>query len=596
MAPVAVAMHTYDHSLHTAALELKYERSVHLVDIIAKEEGIRKLRFDNHVLEDDNVELRDLLSAEQERCDKMESMMNEHLVRAEEAEAALHGLEEELQAKDQEVSSLRAESKALKNLTTDTSKIMTEKLELTHELSRLKPEIEHLRAQVTANEGLLTDKLSLQRKISEMEVDLENAKRDAKRALAKRRNTMVEVAQEDEMEGLRKSLAKEKRLHERAKETIEELQTELDQLKKASAQSTAVETQKVEKNAEAEVRAQELARDLSKEQKEKTKVEKALQQAQTDFETNKAILEDKLTQYKNRVRTLKDRLRETETSLEQAQSAAASAAAAAPKVAKSTAAAAKIATKAQGTKRGAAQMDPDATTLGTPGDAPAKRGRKGANVGEKSSFSITPFLNRTMSVAPDSPDAAKDDGPSSPIAEETSPSDASKSSSTAAAKKKPLQPVPHSKQNIKKPTTLTAGSKTTKIPLQVVEEEDESAPSPKKNPSAPAEKPKKKMRKSLAMFATFNLEPETAVEKKKPKARKLGGLGKTLFDEEDDAPAKAMPGRGLFGGVAAGKMGPLAGGFARGSFLGGPRGVRNEDGFVFSPLKKERKAGASFLK
>ncbi|KAG8628972.1 hypothetical protein KVT40_002837 [Elsinoe batatas] len=598
MAPVAYTMHTYDHSLHTAALELKYERSVHLVDIIAKEEGIRKLRFDNHVLEDDNVELRDLLSAEQERCEKMESMMNEHLSRAEEAEAAVHGLEEELQAREQEISSLRAESKALKNLTTDTSKIMTEKLELTHELSRLRPEIDHLRAQATANEGLLTDKLGLQRRISEMEVDLENAKRDAKRALAKRRNTMVEAAQEDEMEGLKKSLAKEKRLHERAKETIEEMQAELDEIKKSSARDTAAETHKVEKNAEAEVRAQALARDLAKEQKEKVKAEKALQKAQKDWEGTKTVLEDKLTQYKNRTRTLKDRLKETETALEQAQAAAAQAATAAPKAAKSTAAAAKKAGK-QGTKRTANQMDPDATTLGTPGDAPTKRARKGASVGEKSSFSITPFLNRTMSIAPDSPDAAKDDDSASATEAEA---DLPTSTSPIGTTKKPLQPIPSTKQNIKKPLTTLSG-KTTKIPLQPVAEETEPA-SPHKAP-VPNPRPAKKMRKSLAHFAAFSLEPEGEVEtkKKKPKSRKLGGLGKTLFDEEDDAPLKAMPGgggRGLFGGVAGGKMGPLVGGLglARGSFLGGVgRGAqRSEDGFVFSPLKRERKAGSSFLK
>lgn len=471
---------------------------------------------------------------------------------------------------------------------------MTEKLELTHELSRMKPELEHLRAQITANEGLLTDKLSLQRKVSEMEVELENAKRDAKRALAKRRNTMAEVAQEDEMESLRKSLSKEKRLHERAKETIEELQAEVDELKKASARESAAETKKVEQTSEAEVRAQELARDLSKEQKEKTKAERALQKAQADWEASKAVLDDKLTQYKSRVRTLKDRLKETETSLEEAQAAAAKAAAAAvvaPKAAKAAPAA------KQSKKRNAGQMDPDATTLGTPGDAPAKRVRKGANVGEKSSFSITPFLNRTMSVAPDSPEGEE----KAEAQSDAEPEAASPSATTAkAAKKKPLQPVPSSKQNIKKPSLATATTKTTKIPLQVVEEEDEDVTSPKKTKPVAVEKEKKKpkMRKSLAMFATFNLEPE--VEKKKPKARKLGGLGKTLFDEEDDAPNKAMPGgRGLFGGVAGGKMGPLVGGFGvRGSFLAGGRkgGVRNEDGFMFSPLKKERKAGASFLK
>lgn len=69
----------------------------------------------------------------------------------------------------------------------------------------------------------------------------------------------------------------------------------------------------------------------------------------------------------------------------------------------------------------------------------------------------------------------------------------------------------------------------------------------------------------------------------------------TLFDEEDDAPTKALPGRGLFGNV---RMGPLGGfGAAKGSFLGGKKSglVSTEDGFQFSPLKKDRKM-MSFIK
>ncbi|KAF2151184.1 hypothetical protein K461DRAFT_295261 [Myriangium duriaei CBS 260.36] len=627
MAPSAT-MTDHDLSLHTSALELKYERSVHLVDIIAKDENVRKLRFDKHVLEDDNTELRELLLTEQERSDKLEAMMNDHLVRAEAAEAAVQSLEAVAQTKEQEISTLQAERNALKNLTTDTSKIMTEKLELTHELSRLRPELEHLRAQATTNEILLTEKLSLQRKLSEIEVELENAKRDAQRAMAKRRNTMHEVAQEDELESLRKTLSKEKRLHERAKETIGELQAELDEAKKSSQRELAAESKKAEQTAETEVRAEELVRNLAREQKEKSKAERALATAQADFDSNKAVLEDKLTQYKNRVRTLKDRLKETESALEEAQAAATKAAATAAAVTKSvTIAPAATKQHGNGRKRAAASLEEaDATTLGTPGDAPAKRARKGANVGEKSSFSITPFLNRTLSVAADDEEAedadphAKSDD-EEPDAEATPTAAAKKRApTTKPTKKQPLQPIPATKQNIKKPSLTT--SKTTKIPLQVVEEDpNEDATSsvkkPKTKPAAAPSPPaaadtendvaaavqqakkKPKVRKSLATFAAFNLEPEP--EKKKAKARKLGGLGKTLFDEEDDAPAKGLPGtRGLFGGV--GKMGPLAG-LARGSFLAGAGGVgkkgpasRTEDGFVFSPLKRDRKAGMSFVK
>jgi len=109
MAPAVMHLQSnpYEQSLHSAALELKYERSAHLVDIITKDEGIRKLRFDVHVLEDDNDELRDLLSKEEDRSDKMEKMVNDSLLRAEDAEATLVELGSEMQGKEQELSTLR---------------------------------------------------------------------------------------------------------------------------------------------------------------------------------------------------------------------------------------------------------------------------------------------------------------------------------------------------------------------------------------------------------------------------------------------------------------------------------------------------------
>jgi len=97
----------YSQSLDTAALELKYERSRHLVDIIAKDENIRKLRFEVHVLEDDCDELRDLLAKEEDRSEKLEKIVNGNLVRAEEAEAALQDLEDEVVNREQELSTLR---------------------------------------------------------------------------------------------------------------------------------------------------------------------------------------------------------------------------------------------------------------------------------------------------------------------------------------------------------------------------------------------------------------------------------------------------------------------------------------------------------
>lgn len=440
---------------------------------------------------------------------------------------------------------------------------------------------------------------------------------------------MHEVAQEDELETVRKSLAKEKRLHERAKETIEELQSENKQLKKSTQREIATETSNAEQSAENEVRTQELVRDLTKEQKDKARAERALASAQTEWETTKAVLDDKLTQYKNRVRTLKDRLKETEASLEAAQAAIATAEAApakstavAPASRSVTIAAPPAAKQTKGRKRAAASLEPDAIALGTPGDAPTKRVRRGANVGEKSSFSITPFLNRTMNMAGE----GSDDEAAS--AEEATPSAAAKKK--PVSRKQPLATVSASEQNIKRAAPVAPSLKPPKITLQVVTEDpNEDALSPVKKtqpvvaaipiPAEPVEDEepqqpqqpiirKQKTRKSLATFAAFTAEPapETRKAKTGNKARKLGGLGKTLFDEEDDgaAPsgaAAALAKGGLFGG-AKGKLGPL-GGLAKGSsaFFGGMKGKaaaqRTEHGFTFSPLKKDRKAaGMSFLR
>jgi len=110
MAPMSISnklMQEHDQSLHSASLELKYERSTHLVDIIAKDENIRKLRFEVHVLEDDCDELRDLLVKEEDRSEKLERIVNDNMARAEQAEAAVQDLENDMLGREQELSTLR---------------------------------------------------------------------------------------------------------------------------------------------------------------------------------------------------------------------------------------------------------------------------------------------------------------------------------------------------------------------------------------------------------------------------------------------------------------------------------------------------------
>lgn len=100
-------IYNYGQSLHTASLELKYERSTHLVDIISKDEAIRKLRFEVQVLEDDVAELHETVAKEEDRSEVLNGLVEEHLARAEAAEASLRQVDDELQAQEQELSNLR---------------------------------------------------------------------------------------------------------------------------------------------------------------------------------------------------------------------------------------------------------------------------------------------------------------------------------------------------------------------------------------------------------------------------------------------------------------------------------------------------------
>jgi hypothetical protein len=243
--------------------------------------------------------------------------------------------------------------------------------------------------------------------------------------------------------------------------------------------------------------------------------------------------------------------------------------------------------------------------LGTPGDGPGakKRGRKvkSAGVGDKSTFSITPFLNKTINADLEEQSEAEEEEEASPVAQKSS--------------KQPLAPADSSKTNAQ--TKKPAAQRKQKAPvLEMVTEESEdvhsqgqeNAPKTKaggmklktKTNDGPDEtrepSKKKKPRKSLVEFDTFRASEEksTTMQKKK---RKLGGIGKTLMDEEDDSQAPAKGGfgaRGLFGtkgySVLAGqKKGSSM--FGKSSGLGKSVLMSAADGsdFQFSPLKRNRK-------
>ena len=564
---------------------------------------------------------------------------------------------------------MQAELKALEDVTSDSDKILSEKLALSREIASLRPEVDHLRAQVESNASLLSEKLALQRQLTTLQVELENEKRTSARTISKQGKKMEQDERlHSELEEVRRELTSEKKERIKAEaaaasaeKAVEKVQADLESQQRATEKLEARFEKLTQKDTKASKRdeandaaldelrqeleqekalrvkaekalkragsdnaeVEQLREELELEQKARQKAEKALKKTsqQTDqagdaqkvleeekrerkrqekeytktlaeLQGRNTILDDKLSAFREKLRTTKEKLKEKEAQLERVERA-------------QTAPPAKEATKAKNIrKRTAASVEPD-TMLGTPGDAVAKRFKRGASVAamaETSNFSLTPFMNRTTAnITAGSPIVEEDEDEE----ENAAPIKAPKLKAS-----KPLAPAASAKANPKPRKKTALSSVLTSVDEETPDPSSTNATAPTKIPLKDADngtaalKPKKdskaKPRKSLMSFANFTEDP--APEKKKK--RKLGGTnaGKTLFDEDGEDDALPQPaglgalssGKGLFAARALGKsvLGkggnrPISGGF----------GAMSEEAFAFSPLKKERRRiGDSILK
>ncbi|KAH6864914.1 hypothetical protein BKA58DRAFT_235110 [Alternaria rosae] len=677
-------MKDLQHSLRNATLELSLERSKHSVEAVVKDEEIRKLRVAQCLLQDDNSDLHEQLEEEQARSDELEASLEEALAQLDEQRAEAEAAQNTIRTQAREVANL----KAMENVTSDSNKILSDKLALSREISSLRPEVEHLRAQVEANTSLLSEKLALQRQMTTLQVELENEKRTSARTIAKQGKKMEQDEDlRNELEEVRNQLATEKKDRmkaeagltkaEKAMEKVqadlesqqqatESLQAKVESLsnkeaskasKRSEAQDAAIEQLREELQQEKAARLQaekarkdtaardaeieELRQELEQEKRERQKAEKASRKgsqqpdeqaeaARKELEEEKrerkrqekeytktlaelqgknAVLDDKLSAFREKLRTTKEKLKEKEAELQRADRAQT-----APPVKSTAAASSKPAKTAR--KRMAATAEPE-TMLGTPGDGfPAKKAKRGTSVsamGDTSTFSLTPFLNKTSTIALDSPiieEEEEEEEAEQQVEEEAAEEQATPTAppkkalkKTAQPKVKALAPSASSKANAKPrkknavPVLEMVSEEASELSHNTSKDASENAPVsiPTKDDDGPSKKSSKvKPRKSLMSFATFTEEP--AAEKKKK--RKLGaGAGKTLFDSEDAEDAAPLKPVGLSKGLFAaralsknvlGKQGqgrPISGGF----------NMMSEEAFTFSPLKKDRR-GASILK
>lgn len=506
-------------SMKTAQLELAYERALRQAERIYEEERVRAIRVQLLLLEDENDDLQEQVLQYEDHHNYLEETNEELRDQVSVVESDLQRTQMDLKARLRDLDHLRAEVNALNAASTDATKLLSEKLVLARELNTLKPELEHLKSQTSTQQKLLSEKLALQREVSSLQVELETEKRTVHRIKAQEKSSANDES----------TIAAE----------IEELKKELARAKK-EAQKTDRENRK--KTAE--------------------------------WEGEKEHLEEKLEAYKGKLRATKDQLQEAQGEIEKLQAA---------KMAQSaemTKARLNGGVAANPRKRNVARFDPD-MTIGTPGNGgpAAKKQRFSVNPGDKSTFSMTPFLNRTLSILPESP-TAEGDEPQKKKQKPTagkdqvdgSTDDKSTAPKTKAARSKVEktstakttgQKKDQTSQPLKETTNAKANTTIKKPQLEKLMEENSDLDSDQENDET------NENSENVTASTQYTSEPT--------KKNKVLTKRTNIFDEEDGASAPKV--RNLGGGAV---------GLGRISLKAKPNG-KGKVLADFSPLKKDRR-------
>lgn len=564
---------------------------------------------------------------------------------------------------------LQEEMSSLGSVTQDSAKLLSEKLALTREVAVLKPEIDHLRSQLEHQKDVLAEKLALERQVNTLEVELANEKRAASKAARKQdQESEEEVELRKQVQELEKQLAKERKAAQKNLQIHEsrgsEAETELEALREelaAAQNSLAAEKRKTERlaknqdsmssvveeelaqlrqsladtekalatekraaqraakasSAQGEVSelAEKLAaveQELAKEKKEKARIQKEQEQFAADLEIRQEAINGKVDRLKTRLRESQEELKQCREDLEWAQERAVTI----PKSTTTSVPLKKAAdTKPLVKKRAGKQLSVEESMLQTPDhhDRPKRPLKKKAfdlaGGVEKSAFSITPFLNKTINLSDTSKagddatrtapilklNSGEETTTTAPVPEESEPSMDSPEPEAPQPEQQPAEKKPRAKV-LKRPLGDGAVKKNPaargrKVSAQestleqVAEEPDEISPGQenRSTESASATAAAKSLAdSSSAAAATAEAEP------KKKKRKILGTSNKPslLFDDDEEgekvAPGKRPPkAAGLVGVRAKAPLGGIKNAFA---------------GASFSPLKRDRRGvGASFL-
>ncbi|KAF7546158.1 hypothetical protein G7046_g9381 [Stylonectria norvegica] len=543
-------------------LDMKHQGSVHQIDLVNRDEEARRLKLRALTLRDENAILKDRLLQREARLSNLTKCSDGVRAELEEAKENAKLQETRMKTQAKELSSLKTELKSLNESMQESSETLSKKFALTRELERLRPKIQHLEAQLANHQAIVAENLDLQRQVDSLEVALENEQRSKQRSQQRDNNAAV-----DEW-----------------KSKYEEAQQKFASEKKDWVKSTKENDRKL-KDAEAETE----------------------------------MRDERIETVKSKLKSVQTELKETKAELKKSQAELASSL----KASKMAGERSKkmVPTKGESSrKRRANDMTLDDFSIGTPGPAEAASKRlqkkRGVELGEKSTFSVTPFLNRTKNLSDESfgetsPSGKAAEAPE-PIIEEREEEeyeqeeDVHQPTAVAEAaieevidepkkraapktqkprgrpKAKPLADAPTSKKNMPAPAvertetvTLHFASKLDKVNEEPEASEQENAPAHRVHKAIEL-KPKTLETRAVASNSSI-----LDAGSKKKRRILVGNSSTTIFDEEDGEIAK-RPAKPQLGPKRRLKV--LQGSnnaFATGSF---------------SPLKRDKKGfSGSFL-
>lgn len=352
---------------------------------------------------------------------------------------------------------------------------------------------------------------------------------------------------------------------------LSSLEVELDTTKRALERVRAKDDRQKEEETSAKTQAEELSKELARERRERQQIEEEARDQVEQWDTERSTLEGKLNAFRSELREARNKLDDMQSEIQEQRSKS-----------QSRLSEENEAQRRHSRKRSIPQFDPD-MTIGTPGDSNLNKKAKLSTAlpGDKSNFSITPFLNRTsMSMESQLQESSSSDESENAVNHRRSRKQDSENEASLKQKTqkrpaaKPRKTAGSAAQETKASTSKIRirGSSSTPALEKVPEENDDEM--------EPLE------------ADTLDAEPSKA-DAQKPKLKRQKFLGasreRTLFDDEEELeePQKnrrpnlgSSRGLGMRGGLSLGTSRNLLRGEASGEIGGRPE---------FSPLKKRRR-------